>query len=326
MSYYNEHDPQIVTWLRELVARGCVPDGFVDDRDIQEVEASKVRGRTAHFFAGIGGWPLALEIAGWDNSYQAWTGSCPCQPFSVTGRQGGESDERHIWPEFFRLIAQCLPPVIFGEQVASPLGREWLSGVRNDLEALGYFVGAADLCAPGVGAPHIRQRLYFGAWLGDPECLGLPGGDRRGSGGKPANGREASRVANSFSERSQGLGSSWTAPEATKRGSDLAWVDDTNSGRLQVVEARNIRQKQRVDIEHQCNPLRPSLSAWDGGIISLGEDGKHRRIEPGTCPLAHGVPDRVGRLRGYGNAIVPQLAAEFICAFTEACWIEGGWD
>lgn len=294
MVYYNEHDPQIAIWLKELIAQGHLPPGIVDERDIQKVEAECAKGISSHFFAGIGGWPLALSIAGWHDHFQVWTGSCPCQPFSVTGRQGGESDERHVWPEFFRLIAQCLPPIIFGEQVASPLGRKWFSGVRNDLEALGYFVGAADLCAASVGAPHIRQRLYWGAWLGDTKCLGLPGGDRRRPGGEPQDGCEASRV------------------------------DNSDSCRLQVVEASDLRQEQGVDLEYQCDPLRPSLLAWDDGIISLGEDGKRRRVKPGTCPLAHGVSDRVGRLRGYGNAIVPQLAAEFICAFAEACWIEGG--
>jgi DNA (cytosine-5)-methyltransferase 1 len=48
------------------------------------------------------------------------------------------------------------------------------------------------------------------------------------------------------------------------------------------------------------------------------QDGKFRPVEPGTFPLANGVPSRVGRLRGYGNAIVPQVAAEFIGAFMEA--------
>src|SRR5690606_9334954 len=91
-------------------------------------------------------------------------GSCPCQPFSSAGKRQGERDKRHLWPEFYRLIKECNPPVVFGEQVASPLGRKWLAGVRADLEALGYAVGAADLCAAGVNAPHIRQRLY---WVAD---------------------------------------------------------------------------------------------------------------------------------------------------------------
>ncbi|KKK66801.1 hypothetical protein LCGC14_2960470, partial [marine sediment metagenome] len=80
----------------------------------------------------------------------------------------GHADERHLWPAFYDLIAECRPPVVLGEQVASKDGREWLAGVRADLEALGYAVGAADLCAACVGAPHIRQRLW---WVANGACL-----------------------------------------------------------------------------------------------------------------------------------------------------------
>src|SRR5208283_3474462 len=71
------------------------------------------------------------------------------------------------WPAFFRLIAQCMPPIVFGEQTAGKDGREWLAGVRADLEALGYACGCADLCSASVGAPHIRQRLHWVASLAD---------------------------------------------------------------------------------------------------------------------------------------------------------------
>ena len=90
-----------------------------------------------------------------------WTGSCPCQPFSVAGKGKGTDDERHLWPALFRLIRECRPSIVFGEQVTSKAGREWFAGVRADLEGVGYGAAAADLCAAGVGAPHIRQRLYW---------------------------------------------------------------------------------------------------------------------------------------------------------------------
>ena len=78
-------------------------------------------------------------------------------------KQRGTADERHLWPVFADLIRECRPATVFGEQVASTLGRQWIAGVRTDLEGMGFAVGAADLCAAGVGAPHIRQRLYWGA-------------------------------------------------------------------------------------------------------------------------------------------------------------------
>src|SRR5208282_2770454 len=81
--------------------------------------------------------------------------------FSASGKRGGFSDRRHLWPSWFRLIREYRPDTIFGEQVASKDGLAWLDVVSADLEGAGYAIGAADLCAAGVGAPHIRQRLYF---------------------------------------------------------------------------------------------------------------------------------------------------------------------
>jgi DNA (cytosine-5)-methyltransferase 1 len=164
MNYYNDNDSFSVKWLKALIADGLIPKGDVDDRSITEIKPSELDGYTqCHFFAGIGGWPYALRLSGWPEDRPVWTGSCPCQPFSVAGQGKGVKDERHLWPAFRWLIAQKRPATIFGEQVASSDGREWLSGVRLDLETMGYEVGAADLCAAGVGAPHIRQRLF---WLG----------------------------------------------------------------------------------------------------------------------------------------------------------------
>lgn len=104
-------------------------------------------------------WSHALRRAGWSDDQSVWTGSCPCQPFSAAGQKKGFNDERHLWPAWHRLIRECRPPVVFGEQVASAL--EWVDLVSNDLEGEGYAFGAADLCAAGFGGAHLRQRLYF---------------------------------------------------------------------------------------------------------------------------------------------------------------------
>ena len=89
-----------------------------------------------------------------------WTGSCPCQPFSVAGKGGGADDPRHLWPDFFRLIGAARPPVVMGEQVAGKAGRDWFHGVRADLAGSAYGARAVDIPACAVDAPHIRQRLY----------------------------------------------------------------------------------------------------------------------------------------------------------------------
>ncbi|TXH50247.1 MAG: DNA cytosine methyltransferase, partial [Desulfurellales bacterium] len=155
--YLNEIEPFAADWLASEY-----PDATIDRRSIADVAPADIAGfRRVHFFAGLGGWEIALRLAGWPDDREVWTGSCPCQPFSAAGKRQGTADERHLWPEMFRLIRERRPATVFGEQVASSDGLAWLDGVFADLEGAGYACGAADLCAAGVGAPHIRQRLYW---------------------------------------------------------------------------------------------------------------------------------------------------------------------
>ena len=107
MNYYNDNDPKMAAWLRELIKQNLIPPGDVDERSIEDVTKSDLQGYTqCHFFAGIGGWSEALRLAGWPADRHVWTGSCPCQPFSGAGKRQGEKDKRHLWPEFYRLIAE----------------------------------------------------------------------------------------------------------------------------------------------------------------------------------------------------------------------------
>lgn len=161
-AYYNEFDPYAAQWLKNLIAAGHIADGEVDTRSILDVRAEDLREFTqCHFFAGIGGWSYALRLAGWDNSKPVWTGSCPCQPFSVAGLGAGTEDERHLWPVWFELIRKCRPATVFGEQVEAAIRHGWLDLVQDDLEAEGYAIAPAVLPACSAGAPHIRQRLWF---------------------------------------------------------------------------------------------------------------------------------------------------------------------
>ena len=251
VALYNEWERYPAQWTRNLIAAGHVAPGVVDERSIRDLTAADVRDfRQCHFFSGIAVWSYALRLAGVPDDAEVWTGSCPCQPFSVAGRGGGFSDERHLWPVWFRLIHKCRPAVVFGEQVASADGLVWLDAVRADLEGAGYIFGAADLCAAGVGAPHIRQRAYF--------------------------------VAYADEQRPQG------------------WI-----AQLEGSDQRDSRKSGMAD-------------PWSGCDWIACSDGKARPTEPGTFPLAHGAPARVGRLRATGNAIVPQVAATFIRAAMEA--------
>jgi DNA (cytosine-5)-methyltransferase 1 len=244
-TYYNENDPFAAAWLRNLMKEGLIYDGEIDERSIADVRAADLRGFTAcHFFAGIGGWDLALDRARWPAERKVWTGSCPCQPFSLAGRQRGFDDERHLWPIWRSLIAECRPPTIFGEQVAS--ASAWLGLVRGDLEALAYTVGAIPVEAASAGAYHLRDRYWF---VADREC---------GAGGR--------------------------RPDQPQR---------------------QAQGRTAVDRHGEIDDPR-----WVAGV-----DGKARRVEPGIRLLAHGVPNRVGLLRGFGNAIDPRPAQAFIEAF-----------
>ena len=166
-AYYNELNPYVAQWLRNLISAGHIAPGEVDERSILEVTPDDLRGyEQCHFFAGIGGWSAALRIAGWPDDRPVWTGSCPCQPFSAAGKQRGSDDERHLWPAFFNLIRERRPRSVFGEQVAGAAGLAWLDHVCADLESAGYAAGAANLPACSVGADHRRERLY---WVANAE-------------------------------------------------------------------------------------------------------------------------------------------------------------
>ena len=168
MNYYNEFDPNAAAWLRELIAEGIIPPGEVDERSIADVTPDDLRGFTqCHFFAGIAGWSYALQLAGWDANRPVWTGSCPCQAFSTAGKQKGFADERDLWPAFFNLIKECRPEYVFGEQVENAIKHGWLDRVYRDMEREGYSCGSVVLGAHSIGAPHQRQRLYWGCTLVD---------------------------------------------------------------------------------------------------------------------------------------------------------------
>ena len=263
MIYLNEIDPFCAQWLQNLMDADVIPRGHIDTRSIEDVTPNDLAGYTqCHFFAGLGGWVYALDLAGWPRDRPVWTGSCPCQPFSAAGKGAGFEDERHLWPAWQHLIAQRRPAIVFGEQVASKHADAWVDLIHADMEGLGYSFGCVPFPAAGVGAPHVRDRIY---WLGDASGA-------RGQAG--------------LSEQAQ-------------RSERLAGVIDHAGG------------------ERAGSGQRSEAGFWSGSEWIAGRDGRSRPVEPGTFPLAHGIPARVGRLRAYGNAIVPQVAARFIRAYVD---------
>ncbi|NBW14922.1 MAG: DNA cytosine methyltransferase [Caulobacteraceae bacterium] len=306
-AYYNEFDPKAAAWLRELIMRGLIADGDVDERSILDVRPDDLRGYTqCHFFAGIGGWSYALRLSGWPDDRPVWTGSPPCQPFSAAGRRLGRDDARHLSPHFLGLVGACRPAMLFGEQVASAAvfgpaasraGRHaagqpewaWIDDLSDRLEAARYAVGASDIPAAGVGAPHIRQRTFFGA-------VRLADADRDGRYQAPLDRRDNTE------HHSEPCG-------------ELGGLADANNTRLEGRAGVSERADQRTS---GSNALVGGTNAPDGPWRDADwlfcRDGKWRPVEPGTFPLADRLPARVVRLRGYGNAINPWAAAEFIRA------------
>lgn len=394
-AYYNELDSFPAAWLRNLAAAGRITPGVVDERSIVDVAPCDLAGfDRVHTFAGIGGWEVALELAGWPVGAPVWTGSCPCQPFSQAGRRGGEADERHLWPVWFKLIAACRPPIIFGEQVASPDGLRWLDLVHDDLEGAGYSVRAEDRSAAFAGAPHIRQRLWFcairGDVLADSGRSGLRSSeqdvrerelhaDGRGADGTVAN---PQRLRSRQGRLDRAHGRSALEPDRHGAVGRLADDDDARRGELRsdgLLDGE--RPALGRDVDGRGAPRRlgdacldgdrehaRELPGHEGQHEERSEDGHHASVASGAArdpwsdlvwipcrdgklrpaprlgpvelsvlgmdhgvpaglgrfrsqdgeegyylhPLSQGEEGRVGRLRGFGNAIVPQVAASFI--------------
>lgn len=364
-AYYNEIDPKAAAWLRELIKAGHIAPGEVDERSIEDVSPDDIKSfKQCHFFAGIGVWSYALRQAGWPDDREVWTGSCPCQPFSSAGKSAGFADERHLWPAMHYLIEQRRPRRFYGEQVASKDGLAWLDLVQTDMEATGFAFGATDICAAGVGAPHIRQRLFF---VGNNEGVANTSEHRsqRGISRGADKERKIKHRPIRLCRPNCGVFGETIGINLHRQvrlsnycsGEDMADSEcQQYQRRLQRSEFNNQKNGSRPPakptrysrIGQLANPcsvrlhrtkihapqpqkngpdnglfigvvegLRnagtgPTNGKWEGVDWLSCRDGYFRAVEPGTFPLVDGAAARVGRLRGYGNAINAEVAKIFI--------------
>ncbi|MFA9673042.1 DNA cytosine methyltransferase [Klebsiella pneumoniae] len=310
-AYYNEIDPFAAQWLRNLIAAGHIAPGEVDERSIEDVTPDDLRGFTqCHFFAGIGVWSHSLRLAGWPDDRPVWTGSCPCQPFSAAGKGDGFADERHLWPHFFHLISERRPQHVFGEQVASGNANTWFDLVQADLEGVGYAFGLVPFTSASIGAPHIRERAY---WV-------------------------ANTASEQYNERNNSTNErGWERdPEQNRMGGGIGGLGNTNLTRLEGLGGNDCAAGWKGQTRSATAPgihmrALEVNGFWRDADWLFCRDGKWRPVEPGTFPLVDGAAarmgrvepgvarvassNRVGRLKGYGNAINAQAAAAFIRAY-----------
>ena len=336
-AYYNEIDPFKAEVIREAIKAGAIAPGDVDERSIADVRAADLVGYTqCHFFAGGGFWSYALRQAGWPDDREVWTGSCPCPSFSAAGKGEGFADPRHLWPEWARLIRERRPASLFGEQVAAAIGHGWLDLVSTDLEAEGYAVAAAVLGAHSVGAPHIRQRLYFVAHAQHaqrrPECEehgnaygrdGFGRGSDTGGGAQPLHAERRPVDVNGEDGRIGQNGGRQEAYSLTGTCGEVLGSDDALSPRLEghFGDVREWRGPGWLDplTARSVAEAGATRGFWADCDWWYGRDEKYRPAGPGIQPLAHGAACRVVRLRGYGDGIVAEAAQIFIESYLEAC-------
>ena len=297
------------------------------------------------------------------------TGGFPCQPFSLAGKQKGTNDDRHLWPEMFRIIKEVKPKWVVGENVKNITNIQdgvVFETVCTDLEREGYEVQAFNIPAASVGAPHQRERIWIVAHaISDDEkqtigrgnekknriqeehwqenhSTGISSGTsgiRSSSDEYVENSRRTLRQGSEFREKNENeirkenadqFERSSQTRETVMANTDSRCsqrsIDEIQTGRNQSItsgedlantsseqgDPENYGQEQReVSKQEQIE-----LGGGSGGLLWPS----NWEFEPNVGRVADGISGRAHRLRGLGNAIVPQIAEEIGKAILKACY------
>ena len=323
MILYNDNDNYCCKVLRTRVNDGQLPSGVVDPRPIQELEPDLLRAfRQIHLFAGIGGFPLGLRWAGVPLDWSILTGGFPCQDISIAGKGAGiDGDRSGLWSEMLRCIRMARPQIVCVENVAALLVRG-LDRVVRQLAEIGYDCEWHCIPASYVGAPHRRDRVWIVGHAVDLRQLQPQGcepdkrrrtgdtgatvadaagcvcdGEFRGQRPKVRPERYGEAVPDTDSTGLEGCGAEHGLPETGEEKQVIGCCDDLHdANRSSGHERRGAASRPRG--HHRVT----------GGRIGGDESNHNWATEPNVGRVAHGVPARVDRLKGLGNAIVPQVA------------------
>jgi DNA (cytosine-5)-methyltransferase 1 len=213
------------------------------------------------------------------------SGGFPCQPFSVAGKQKGKEDNRYLWPEMLRVIRELKPHYVVGENVPGIINIA-ADEVCADLEREGYEVRIFNFEAAAVGAPHRRARVAFVAHAKRDGFSGCKG---------------AGSFDEAVSEEQAGQDNTLNTTGAGGIRRDVANTD--SEGLQRGCKARNACGE-RENIYKQSTGCGNGREWW--------------ATEPDVGRVAHGIPNRVDRIKALGNAVVPQQFYPIFKAISDA--------
>jgi DNA (cytosine-5)-methyltransferase 1 len=214
------------------------------------------------------------------NSIDIITGGYPCQPFSVAGRKKGEEDPRHLWPEYFRLVKECRPTWVIGENVSGHI-KQGLDTVISDLESEDYAVRPFSISASSIGANHQRERVWI-----------------------VANARQHGRRIE-LTRNSEGIGRG--AFEKTERSTNTDTSSRSSEGGEALANPSSSRREIRLSEERYREKGNTEKFNDDSDRYRGWQRENNWAVEPDVGRVAHGVPKRVDRLKSLGNSLVPQI-------------------
>ena len=261
-------------------------------------------------------------------------GGFPCQPFSVAGKQKGKEDNRHLWPEMFRLIQECRPRWVIGENVAGFI-RMALDDVLLDLEAEGYSTRTFVIPACAVGGIHQRDRVWI---VAHAESVSS-------NGGEPWKYDESAIQAQAGAKSSNGITSNSASTVSSEQSVRKGIVTNSTHKHDRPSDTREIeRQESESGKENQSDVVADTISEGLQGSKQQGAHGEKERASRSTAKQSYackfvrsefqpisiptqptvrkrddGLPDNVARLKALGNAVVPQIPEMIGRAILSSC-------